>query len=947
MTYLTQRWPFEENWSIKRKGEYEVLLPAGKSYFIAARESKTIILPWLIQGKFFSIFNSCSIRELLTAYTFSPVSGEIRVNIFNCASRTVVVAARSFLICVRSLGKLDIRHLHAKKNRKEIKSQHLLTEGISFSDITDSKYWESRFPLVFSEPDGKGPTPAMERLAITLKDVRLKTPLHSDFGMDFTVDHLAPKEWIDEAFDKYLKAGFFAEVPEGKWVYKNPSLFIPKAGRKQIRWLHDLRQLNSHFALPRSDFMSVREVIRRIPTNWHYFAVVDIADGFFSLPLHPDLYKFFGFNYGDRIFEWRVLPQGFVASPGLFHQRLAYILKNHDAINYMDDVILGSNSVEGLKESLDKLFELFTEYGLRIQKKKLRFGNGSIEYLGFDVLSGGRVTCSSYLRSKKDLIGRDISCVRDLQSIIGVFNTIRKYVPRFSQVISELQEFVTCKGPFPSEKVMPLVIKIWNEIFVSFQICHLPDEHIESWHLYTDWSEGQLGYCLFFKSGEDFKLCDMNSCIKKEARSVSSFLGELMGIKYALNSVRHLLSSAPLSVYCDNNGVVTKLNHFIDDFSDIRVSRLVSWLFSNFPAIHLFYFPGGLNKIADGLSRLPATSSPMLSNALEICLTSHQLEGIRKAHAGHFSMKTTYRNLLLDGYRWPSMWQDTMHFCRNCQRCQLFKRIEHTPAWGNLCGAFPFDLVYIDFAGPLKWSDTGKRFFICVLVDSFSKFMVTRTSNGCTAYDALSTVKLLIDNYGTPHRIQSDQGAAFISDIFRQYLRELKIKQQFSVASFPQSNGIVERAIGNLKQRLKRNKSRGTNNQRVGLATSQINHTVHNITLVPPISVALGIRRNGEEIPTEEYSDLLSEVAERIAASHQRTQRTQLQKYHQHEGFQIGDSVMFRNMDPGKRWNEEDWVGPFKVVTKYSDHRFSIREEKNARVIRPVHSHQLRRFYRD
>lgn len=49
LTYLTQRWPYEEIWSLKRIGEQDVFLPSGRTYFLAANEYKTIVLPWVIQ----------------------------------------------------------------------------------------------------------------------------------------------------------------------------------------------------------------------------------------------------------------------------------------------------------------------------------------------------------------------------------------------------------------------------------------------------------------------------------------------------------------------------------------------------------------------------------------------------------------------------------------------------------------------------------------------------------------------------------------------------------------------------------------------------------------------------------------------------------------------------------------------------------------------------------
>lgn len=146
--------------------------------------------------------------------------------------------------------------------------------------------------------------------------------------------------------------------------------------------------------------------------------------------------------------------------------------------------------------------------------------------------------------------------------------------------------------------------------------------------------------------------------------------------------------------------------------------------------------------------------------------------------------------------------------------------------------------------------------------------------------------------------------------------------QQFSPAGFPQSNAIVERVIGNLKQRLKRNGAVGSELHRLKMATSQINHAIHNVTKESPVSVAFGVRRDGSEIPIDEYSALLTNVLERIKKSHEITRRRHFKKYPQHRGIKTGDFVLFHNKDKNKQWYHPDWKGPFDVVQKLSDRRF-------------------------
>jgi hypothetical protein len=93
----------------------------------------------------------------------------------------------------------------------------------------------------------------------------------------------------------------------------------------------------------------------QIPPQTSFFSVLDLKDGFFTIPLHPSSQPLFAFTWTDPITHHTqqltrtVLPQGFRDSSHLFGQALQQDLNSLNLfpsklIQYVDDIFLCSPS---------------------------------------------------------------------------------------------------------------------------------------------------------------------------------------------------------------------------------------------------------------------------------------------------------------------------------------------------------------------------------------------------------------------------------------------------------------------------------------------------------------------------------------------------------------------------------------------------------------------------
>jgi hypothetical protein len=80
----------------------------------------------------------------------------------------------------------------------------------------------------------------------------------------------------------------------------------------------DYRKLNqvvTPIAVAVPDVLSFLEQINTSPGTW--YVDIDLANAFFSVPVHKDHQKQFAFSWQGQQYIFNVLPQGYINSPAL------------------------------------------------------------------------------------------------------------------------------------------------------------------------------------------------------------------------------------------------------------------------------------------------------------------------------------------------------------------------------------------------------------------------------------------------------------------------------------------------------------------------------------------------------------------------------------------------------------------------------------------------------
>ncbi|KII60618.1 Retrovirus-related Pol polyprotein from transposon 17.6 [Thelohanellus kitauei] len=281
-------------------------------------------------------------------------------------------------------------------------------------------------------------------------------------------------------------------------------------------------------------------------------------------------------------------------------------------------------------------------------------------------------------------------------------------------------------------------------------------------------------------------------------RNYSTIDRELLALYWATKKFNYYLVGRHFFLYTDHNPLT-----FINSMKDThnrRARMLMSIKEFDFTIRHI---SGSGNVVADGLSR----STYALKSDSRVPLDSKTKKDIIESYhldLAHCGLEKTYE-AMRSKMNWPNMYRDVKDYIQSCEPCLLYKH-QQTPPKCKLVPIIPtapLHTWHIDYIGPLPTTPMGNK-YILLMVDQFTKWpeaVATRNQ------DAETTANIFMGNivsrFGVPKKIITDQGRQFESATFKGLCEGLEIEKARTSAYHPQSNGIAERCVKTLKERLK------------------------------------------------------------------------------------------------------------------------------------------------
>ena len=169
--------------------------------------------------------------------------------------------------------------------------------------------------------------------------------------------------------------------------------------------------------------------------------------------------------------------------------------------------------------------------------------------------------------------------------------------------------------------------------------------------------------------------------------------------------------------------------------------------------------------------------------------------------AGHMRIGATKKRIG-SRFTWLGIMQDIKRFVKSRITCQKHcNKLPRLPVQQADIVDRPFDKVAIDTVGPLTVTDNKCR-YILTLVDTATRWSETVPLRDIRTTDVASALFNIFSRLGVTKQILSDNGQQLVSKTMSEVMEIIGIERRLSTPYHAQSNGMVERFNGTLKNML-------------------------------------------------------------------------------------------------------------------------------------------------
>lgn len=691
-------------------------------------------------------------------------------------------------------------------------------------------------------------------------------------------------------------------VQESSSPYASPIVLVQKkSGEKRL--CVDYRALNrktvkDHYPLPR-----IEDQLDLLAGH-EYFITLDLASGYYQIPIAEESISKTAFVTPDGQFEYLRMPFGLVNAPSVFQRTMNKILadaKVKYAIVYMDDILIPAHNFQEGLERLTEVLDLLRKGGLTLKLSKCHFFYQTIDFLGFEVSSQGVRPGNKKIESVANFPSPKNQ--HEVRQFMGLASFFRRFIKNFAVIARPLTDLLRKNNSWKWSNEQQSAFEELKTALVNRPVIALYDPSAET-QLHTDASKLGIAGVLLQKGPEGLlrPVAFYSRKTTIDEQKLHSFELETLAVIASLSRFRVYLVGIPFKIFTDCNALRTTMTK-----RDLvpRIARW--WIQLQEYDCEIVYRPGNKMSHVDALSRHPTDPAITESHVLDVLniesdnwlstaqtvddeikklkdiLENPDLKKIIDTHTnytlkdgrvyrivegesrwvvpkamrwqilkrnhddiGHFSFDKTLSRIK-STYWFPKMRRFIKKYVSACLECA-----HHKAAGGRREGELhpipkperPFHTLHADHLGPFVRSKCGNC-YLMVMVDAFSKFVNITAVRNTKSSTAIRVLKKHISFFGTPSRLITDRGSCFTSQLFKKFIHNSGITHVLNAVSTPRANGQVERFNKTILDALAtktHGKDDRTWDENIYDIQIGINTTVHKTTQKCPSELVFGFR---------------------------------------------------------------------------------------------------------
>ncbi|CAF2136424.1 unnamed protein product [Rotaria magnacalcarata] len=332
------------------------------------------------------------------------------------------------------------------------------------------------------------------------------------------------------------------------------------------------------------------------------------------------------------------------------------------------------------------------------------------------------------------------------------------------------------------------------------------------------------------------------------------------------------------------------------------------------------------------------------------------------ANGAHFGRNRTTQKIK-QRYFWPNMIEDIRNYVKSCIPCLQNNHRRQKPP-GALKPIEPpegvWQLLTMDFHGPLSPTTRNGNKYIISLTDVLSKFVITKAVRDCTATTTARFItEEVILKYGTPKCILTDNGTHFTASMMSELFKKIGVTHLYSTPYHPMTNGQIERYNATLDSKIAAlsNEQRTDWDEQLPFVTFNYNTNIHTTTGQIPFELMYGrlpilpfdqqqpiVTLSQDPEHVNKLKQYLSSLTAHAKSSILKQQKKYKERYDRHRTnpvYKLDDLVLIQALT---RRNKLDirYEGPFRIVQQLGTKTFIVKHIKKPTLVRQVTSDVIR-----
>lgn len=364
---------------------------------------------------------------------------------------------------------------------------------------------------------------------------------------------------------------------------------------KSLRICIDPSELNKNI-LEEQVYIPTFEEFASDMAGMKYFSVLDLKDGFWHVKLAEESRNLCTFATPFGNYRYIRMPFGIKTGPKVF-QKMNF--ENFGDIKnvhiYFDDLLIVGKTKEEHDETLIAVLERAKEKSVRFNEKKLQVAKDTVKYLGHIFSPNEIKPDPDRLEAINQMQGPKNK--RDLQTLLGVLNFMRTFIPNLSDKTAPLRELIKNNVLFNWTDLHSKILdEIKTEIMNSTIL--VPFDTTKDIVIQCDASQYGLGCCLL-QDGKPISFASRS--LTTAEQNYAQIEKEMLSIIFACTKFHFYTYGRPVRVINDHKPLLGILKKEFHKIASAKLQRMRLKLLNY--DVNLEYAPGKTIQLADYLSR--------------------------------------------------------------------------------------------------------------------------------------------------------------------------------------------------------------------------------------------------------------------------------------------------------------------------------------------------------